>query len=504
MKVDRRTFLATTAGAVAASACKGSSLSQGRTPSSLTGTDAMDAIALAELVRTRQVSPEELLEQAIDRCEALNPTLKAVSQKYYDMARQAIRAGLPEGPLRGVPFLLKDLGATMKGTTAWNGSVLFQGMPPAREDGALVAAYKRSGLVIFGRTNTPELGIDAVTEPKIFGPTRNPWNLKLTPGGSSGGSAAAVAAGIVPVAHANDAGGSLRIPASCCGLFGLKPSRGRTSWAPGPEAAFGLAVEHVVSRSVRDSALMLDLSCGKESGDWYWPPSPEGSFAAAAARLPGPLRVAVLYTGLAGTRLDPSCVTAVEQAAKLCGDLGHHVEEAAPRADSGHTRAEFLKVLSTFLAIILDQAADRRGKPIAESEVSFQTWWIYQRAQSLTARDFGAALRTLQLFSRTMGRFFENYDVLLLATMGGPPVPIGWIGTASAEAQERQWPNTQAFNITGQPAMNVPLYRDKHGVPIGVQFVGRYGEEALLLQLAGQLERAQPWITRPPEKMRRG
>ena len=325
----------------------------------------MDAIALAELVRTKQVRPEDLLEHAISRCEALNPTIKAVSQKYYDMARQAIRAGLPEGPLRGVPFLLKDMGAAMKGTTIWNGSALFQGMPAGKEDSAVVAAYKRSGLIIFGRTNCPELGMNPVTEPKIFGPTRNPWNLELTPGGSSGGSAAAVAAGIVPVAHANDGGGSLRIPASCCGLFGLKPSRGRISWAPGPEAAGGFAVEHVVSKSVRDSALLLDLSSGNQPGDWYWPPHPAGSFAEAAVRPPRPLRIAVLYTGFAGQSLHPSCVNAVKQAATLCSSLDHNVEESAPQADFKYIKAEFLKIMFTNLAFILDRVAVSRGKPIA-------------------------------------------------------------------------------------------------------------------------------------------
>jgi amidase len=476
---------------------------QGQPFSSLGEYDAMDAIALAELVRTKQVNPEDLLEHAIARCEALNPTIKAVSQKYCDMARQTIRAGLPEGPLRGVPFLLKDMGAAMKGTTQWNGSALFQGMPPAKEDSAVVAAYKRSGLVIFGRTNVPELGMDPVTEPKIFGPTRNPWNLELTPGGSSGGSAAAVAAGIVPVAHANDGGGSLRIPASCCGLFGLKPSRGRISWAPDPEATGGLAVGHVVSRSVRDSALLLDLSSGNQPGDWYWPPRPERSFAETAARPPRPLRIAVLCTGLAGQSLDSSCVNAVKQAAALCSELGHHVEEAAPQADFKHIKAEFLKIMSTNLALNLERIARSRGEPIAESEVSLVTWSYYQGGQALSSIGFYSALRTLQLFSRTMGRFFEKYDVLLLATMGGPPVPIGWLDTATREAADRQWPNTLFFNITGQPAMNVPLHRDKRGVPIGVQFAGRYGEDATLLQLAEQLERAQPWITKPPEQMRR-
>lgn len=502
--MNRRTFLATTARAVAATALGGSSLVLGQHPSSLREYDAMDAIALAELVRTKQVSPEELLEDAISRCETLNPTIKAVSQKYYDTARQAIRAGLPDGPLRGVPFLLKDMGATMKGTTQWNGSALFKGMPPAEEDSAVVAAYKRSGLVIFGRTNVPELGMNPVTEPDIFGPTRNPWNLELTPGGSSGGSAAAVAAGIVPVAHANDGGGSLRIPASCCGLFGLKPSRGRISWAPDPEATGGLAVGHVVSKSVRDSALLLDLTSGNHPGDWYWPPHPEGSFAKAAVRSPHPLRIAVLYTGLAGQSLDPSCINAVEQAAALCSDLGHHVEEAAPQADFRHIKAEFLKIMFTNLALNLERIASIRGKPIAESEVSFVIWAYYQRARALSSIEYYSALRTLQLFSRTMGRFFEKYDVLLLATMGGPPVPIGWLDTTTAEAADRQWPNTQAFNITGQPAMNVPLFRDKRGVPIGVQFAGRYSEDAKLLQLAGQLERAQPWITKPPAQMQRG
>jgi len=502
--MNRRTFLSTTAGVVAASALGGSSLVRCQPPSSLTEYDAMDAIALAELVRTKQLSPEELLEYAIDRCEAINPTIKAVSQKYYDMARQAIRDGLPEGPLRGVPFLLKDMGATMKGTTQWNGSALFQGRPPAKEDSALVAAYKRSGLVIFGRTNCPELGIHPVTEPRIFGPTRNPWNLELTPGGSSGGSAAAVAAGIVPVAHANDGGGSLRVPASCCGLFGLKPSRGRISWAPGPEATGGMAVEHVVSKSVRDSALLLDISSGNQPGDWYWLPRPEGSFAAAAVRPPRPLRIAVLYTGLAEQRLAPSCVNAVKKAATLCSDLGHHVEEAAPQADFRHVNAEYIKILYTSIAVVLDRIAFDRGKPIAESEVSFDTWWVYQRVQPLSGKEYHSALQTLQLFSRTMGRFFEKYDVLLTATMGGPPVPIGWIDTATRETVNRQWPNTHDFNITGQPAMNVPLYRDERGVPIGVQFAGRYGEDATLLQLAGQLERAKPWITIPPERMRRG
>lgn len=500
--MNRRTFLATTAGAISVAALSGNSLLQGQPSSSLTEYDAMDAIALAELVRMRQVSPEELLEYAIARCEAVNPIIKAVSQKYYDMARQTIRVGLPEGPLRGVPFLLKDMGATMKGTTQWNGSALFQDMPPAKEDSTVTAAYKRSGLVIFGRTNVPELGMQAVTEPKIFGPTRNPWNLELTPGGSSGGSAAAVAAGIVPVAHANDGGGSLRIPASCCGLFGLKPSRGRISWAPDPEATGGLAVGHVVSKSVRDSALFLDLSSGNHPGDWFWPPRPEQRFAEAAVRPPRPLRIAVLYTGLAGQSLDSSCVKAVKQAAMLCSGLGHHVEEAAPQADFRHIKAEFLKIMFTNLALNLERIAVSRGKPIAESEVSFIIWAYYQRGQALSSMEFYSAMRTLQLFSRTMGRFFEKYDVLLLATMGGPPVPIGWLDTATAETADRQWPNTQAFNITGQPAMNVPLYRDERDVPIGVQFAGRYGEEALLLQLAGQLERAQPWITKPPTQMR--
>jgi len=257
-----------------------------------------------------------------------------------------------------------------------------------------------------------------------------------------------------------------------------------------------------VSKSVRDSALLLDLSSGQQPGDWFWPPHPEGSFAAAAARPPRPLRIAVLYTGLAGTSLDPSCLSAVKQATSLCSGLGHHVEEAAPKADFMHVKAEYLKILFSSLAIVLDGIATRRGKAIEESEVSFDTWWVYQRAQALTSKEYGRALQTLQLFSRTIGHFFEKYNVLLLATMGGPPVPIGWIDTALDEAQERQWPNTQAFNITGQPAMNVPLYRDERGVPIGVQFVGRYGEEAVLLQLAGQLERAQPWITKPPAQMR--
>ena len=500
--MKRRTFLATTAGAVATAALGGGSTLRGLLASSRTEYDAMDAIALAELVRTRQVSPEDLQEHAIARCEAVNPLIKAVSQKYYDMARQTIRAGLPEGPLRGVPFLLKDMGAAMKGTTQWNGSALYQGMPPAKEDSSLVAAYKRSGLVIFGRTNVPELGMDPVTEPNIFGPTRNPWNLELTPGGSSGGSAAAVAAGIVPVAHANDGGGSLRIPASCCGLFGLKPSRGRISWAPDPEATGGLAVAHVVSKSVRDSALLLDLSGGNQPGDWYWPPRPEESFAKAALRPPRPLRIAVLYTGLAGQSLDSSCIDAVKQAATLCSGLGHHVEEAAPQADFRHIKAEYLKIMFTNLAVNLDRVAANRGKPITESDVSSDNWRYYQRGQALSSREYHSALQTLQLFSRTIGHFFEKYDVHLSATMGGPPVPIGWIDTATRETADRQWPNTQVFNITGQPAMNVPLYKDKRGVPIGVQFAGRYGEDATLLQLAGQLERAQPWITKPPEQMR--
>jgi len=456
-----------------------------------------DAIGLAELVARGEVSAGELLDLAAARMAEVNPKINAVVQDLTGRGRAETPAA---GPLAGVPFLLKDLGVALEGTPTTRGSRVFA-KSAAAADSALTALYKSAGLTIMGRTNTPEFGLWPVTESELLGPCRNPWDLSRTSGGSSGGAAAAVAAGIVPAAHASDGGGSIRIPASCCGLFGLKPSRGRVSFAPAGEGWGGASVNHAVTRSVRDSARLLDIACRPQPGDPYFLARPEMPFAEAALREPGRLRIAFTTAALQSSALDSECEAAVIDAARLCENLGHAVEAAKVPGDVAAMREAAGVVIAASVAADLDAEAERRGRAIDEDEVEPLTWANYRRGQKLAAPAYVRAIATIHAYGRAVAQLFETYDVLLLSTLGRPAIPIGWLFEDRERIAERVFsfmPNTQPFNNTGQPAMTVPLAWSHDGLPIGVQFVGRMGEEAKLLQLAAQLEQARPWFDRTP------
>ena len=454
-----------------------------------------DAVGLAELVARREVSADELMDAAAGRMGEVNPQINAVVQ---DLTAQARQAPAGAGPFAGVPFLIKDLGISLAGTVTTRGSRLYAQTRSAA-DSALAGLYRAAGLSIFGKTNTPEFGLWPVTESALLGPCRNPWDLTRTSGGSSGGAAAAVAAGIVAAAHASDGGGSIRIPASCCGLFGLKPSRGRVSFAPAGEGWGGASIQHAVSCSVRDSAALLDVACVPQPGDPYFLPAPEVPFAEQARREPGKLRIAFTTAALQSTGLDPECEAAVLETARLCEGLGHSVEEANLPGDMAAMQAAAGVVIAASVAADLDVEALRRGKPIEDGELESLTFANYRRGQKITAPAYVQAISTIHAYGRAVAQLFETYDVLLLSTLGRPAVPIGWLFEEPSQIGQRVFgfmPNTQPFNNTGQPAMTVPLAWSEGGLPIGMQFVGRTGEEGLLLQLAAQLERARPWFDR--------
>ena len=462
---------------------------------------AQDAVGLAALIAAREVGAAAVLEAALARAETVNPAINAITLLLADQARAAVKAGAPTGPLGGVPFLIKDLGAQVVGTPTSAGSRLFADARAAA-DSTLVSAYRRAGLVIFGKTNTPEFGLEPVTEPEAFGPSRNPWDVSRTPGGSSGGAAAAVAAGIVPAAHASDGGGSIRTPASCCGLFGMKPSRGRVSFAPASEGWGGFSIQHAVTRSVRDSAALLDAACAPQPGDPYAVAAPATPYAADVARDPGPLRIAFMTGGLAIAAIDPECAAAVRGAARLCETLGHVLEEAVLPGDVAAMSAAAHSVISASVAAMLDAEASRRGRPIEAGEIDDVSMAMYRRGQDVSGSRYVQALQTAHAFGRVVAGFFERYDVLLLSTLGSPPIAVGALRGEPLDMRgyaERLFafmPNTQAFNVTGQPAMSVPLATSRAGLPMGLQFVGRTGDEATLFRLAGQLERAAPWAGR--------
>jgi Asp-tRNA(Asn)/Glu-tRNA(Gln) amidotransferase A subunit family amidase len=461
---------------------------------------AQDAVGLASLVAGGQIGPAEALEAALARAAKVNPKINAITHDLASRARREVAERAPTGPLASVPFLLKDLGLKLAGTATTDSCRLYA-QDIAETDSPLTTLYKDAGLVIFGKTNTPELGLEPVTEPAMFGPTRNPWDLSRTAGGSSGGAAAAVAAGILPAAHASDGGGSIRIPASCCGLFGLKPSRGRVSYAPKDEGWGGFSCGHVVSRSVRDSAILLDVAGQPQSGDPYWIAPPAEPFLAAAGRDPAPLRIAFTTAAFSSAGLDPECAQAVRDAAKLCESLGHRVEEADPPIDRASLAAAGV-VISASVAADLDTVAAKRGRAIAEDEIEPITWASYQRGRAISGAAYLQALRTAHALGRTVAGFFQGYDILICSTLGSPAIPVGHLrgDPPDMEGYTRRlfdfMPNTQPFNVTGQPAASVPLGTSAGGLPIGVQFVASQGEDGLLFSLAGQLERAAPWAGR--------
>src|SRR5262245_20367026 len=467
--------------------------------------DRFDGLGLAELVRRRQVSPSELLEHAITRLEAVNPALNTVVAKLYDRARAAIADGLPDGPFTGVPYLLKDLGAHYAGAVTSFGSALFKDFV-VDHDSEITARLRRAGLVIFGKTNTPEMGLAASTEPRLFGPTRNPWSLAHSSGGSSGGSAAAVAAGVVPMAHATDGGGSIRIPASACGLFGLKPTRARNPMGPDAgEGWGGASVGHAVTRSVRDSAALLDATSGPDLGDPYWAPPPARPFLEEVGRDPGHLRIAITTTPWNGQPVDPECAEAARAAGRLCEKLGHSVEEASPVVDAQALGAATLVIIGANLRVALEARAKALGRELAEKDVERVTWIRALDGHTARAADYARSIGVVHRTGRQVAPFFRRFDVLLSPTMCRPPHPLGVIDmmTDDLDRYGQAVLGTIAFtslwNACGKPAMSVPLAWSHAGLPLGVQFIGGFGDEATLLRLGAQLEAAQPWADRRPQ-----
>jgi amidase len=466
--------------------------------------EAQDAVGLAAWVRAGEVSPQELLEAAVARVEARNPALNAVVIRAFEEGRKAIEAGLPDGPLRGVPWLLKDLHAAWKGVRLTNGSRFFADNV-SDYDSELVSRYQRAGLVLFGRTASPELGGTSTTESVLHGETRNPWKPTHSAGGSSGGAAAAVAAGIVPAAHATDGGGSIRIPASCCGLFGMKPTRARVPSGPKVgEGWSGMSVQHAVSRSVRDSAALLDAAHGPASGDPYFAPAPARPFLAEVGADPGRLRIAFQTRAFNGAEVDRECIAAARDAAELCRTLGHDVEEAELAVD----RDLLARCVGTIIgasqrATLVERAAEL-GREVTADDVEPLTWLIAEQGRQAGAADYVAALRGMHRIGREVARFLERYDVLITPTMATPPLPLGRLALTRSDFPglvtdlARTIGFTQLFNASGHPAMSVPLCWSSDGLPIGVQFAGRFGDEATLFRLAAQLESARPWSARRP------
>lgn len=490
--------------------------------------EAYDGLGLAELVRRKEVAPAELVEAAIERIERRNPRLNAVIHTLYEEARARATGPLPAGPFAGVPFLLKDLAAGYAGAPLRSGSRFLAGWRPDHH-AELVRRFLAAGVIVLGKTNTPELGLLPITEPRLFGPTRNPWDPERSPGGSSGGSAAAVAARMVPLASGGDGGGSIRIPASCCGVFGLKPSRGRTP--SGPDAAErwqGLVVEHVLTRSVRDSAAMLDATAGPDPGAWHQAPPPARPFLAEVGAPPGRLRIAwSAEPPLPAPAVDPDCRAALEDALRLLGDLGHEGVEARPALDGRALARAFLTLLAGEAWAEIRDAEAKVGRHARSGDFEPGTWALGLLGGTFSAGEYAAAARVLKLAGRHVAAFMAEHrvDALLSPTLARLPILLGTLLPRGAEAAAQRVlgrlglggllralgaldraaartfayiPYTPLSNATGQPSMSVPLYWSQAGLPVGVMFTGRYGDEAVLLRLAAQLEAARPWKDRVP------
>lgn len=466
-----------------------------------------DGLGLAALVRRKEVSAAELLQTALTALERTNPKLNAVIDVLESEARAALKQGLPEGPFTGVPFLIKDILLHAANVPCAMGSRLFRELGTKLPyDTTLMARYRRAGVVLLGRTNTPEMGLNLSTEPLAWGPTRNPWHPEFSVGGSSGGSAAAVRAGLVPMAHGSDGAGSIRVPASMCGVFGMKPTRGRTPAGPDVgEWLNGFGAEHVLTRTVRDSAAMLDATLGADIGDPYVIPPPARPYQEEVLREPGRLRIAVCRKAPAGTPVSPECVAALEDAARLCATLGHELIEASPQYDVEALTVADLALGSSGFAAWVDGIAAMMGRTLDGRTFEATTWAAVLHGRGVKGTEVQSALAVLNQISRTVGRFFVDYDVMLTPTLAVPPFRLGELN-ANTPMSLPEWvrtldtlnPFTFLFNATGQPAMSVPLYWSAEGLPIGVQFAGRWGNEATLFRLAAQLEQARPWAQRWP------
>ena len=487
--------------------------------------DNHDGLGLAALVRKKEVKPSELVEEAISRIEKLNPQLNAVIHRMYDLAQKAAEGNLPDGPFSGVPFLLKDLMADYAGVPTRKGSRFHNDFVPDH-DSEMVRRFKAAGVIILGKTNTPEYGLLPVTEPELFGPSNNPWDLTRTTGGSSGGSATAVAARMVPLAHGSDGGGSIRIPASCCGVFGLKPTRGRNPLGPDlGEAWQGLACDHVLTRSVRDSAAMLDATAGPDVGAPYYAPPPPRPFLEEVGTDPGKLRIAFTSKPFLPGVVHKDCVKGLQATVKLCQNLGHEMMEAVPQIDGEAFARAFLTMVCGETRAEIEEAEALLGRKATSKDFEPGTWATGLLGKQITAAEFSRAIRLLQRSARQIGQFFEDYDVLMTPTLATPPLVTGALVPQGAEAFAMKllcslnaggllqrlggvdasvekifgfMPYTPLFNATGQPAMSVPLYWNDEGLPIGIHFVSRYSDEATLFRLAGQLEQAKPWFDHTP------
>lgn len=463
-----------------------------------------DGLGLAGLVKNGQVSADEVLDAAIERVAARNPSVNAVVAELYDHARDAIADGLPDGPFKGVPFLLKDLGSSLAGTRTTRGSRFFADLPPPTVDSVHVGRLKQAGLVIYGKSNTCELGLSLTCEPQYHGPSRNPWDLERTPAGSSGGASAAVGARMLPLAHASDGFGSIRAPAAACGLIGLRPTRGRNTMAPYlGESMAGLAIEHAVTLSVRDSAALLDATAGPGPGDPYIAPPPARTFLDEVGADPGRLTIAFTTKAPNGAEVAADSLRVLREAAALCSDLGHDVEEHDPAID-GEAVVPTFRTISAVNTLVGLQGHPSGREPGA-GEVETIVRKTAEIAKGIDGADIMRATQTAHRMGRQMAAFHEDHDILLTPGLGTLPPKLGWLDMMMEDVDE-YWrrvfafsPFTVWFNLTGQPAMMIPLGETDSGFPVAVQAVARYGDEATLFRLAAQLETARPWFDRRPD-----
>ncbi|HEY4306355.1 MAG TPA: amidase [Gemmatimonadaceae bacterium] len=463
-----------------------------------------DATGLAQLVRTKQVTAEELLDAAIERVDARNPAVNAVISRRDDAARESIRAGLPEGPFTGVPFLLKDLNGWLAGDRVTRGSQFFADTPAAAMDSVHVGRLKAAGLVMFGRTNTCEAGLSLTCEPKLYGATRSPWNTDRISGGSSGGSAAAVGARMLPMAHASDGFGSIRAPAACCGLVGLKPTRGRNTMAPYTgEGLAGCSTEHAVTLTMRDTAALLDATRGIAPGDPYTAPVPERSFMSEIGAAPRRLRIAFTTKTPNDVPVADEYLRALDDTVQLCESLGHDIRQADPMIDAEQMVPAFLTIIAVNTVVNLSSHPAKKRAPEA-SEVEKVTYATAKMGERIASGDYVRATQTMHRLGRQMAAFHRDWDVLLTPALGTLPPSPGWIDMMMDDVDE-YWRRVFAFspftvlaNLSGQPALTLPLGEMRDGFPASVQLVAPFGDERTLIRLGAQLEEARPWFNRFP------
>lgn len=467
----------------------------------------LDATAQAELVASGKVTPLEMVNAAIERVERYDGALNALTYRWFEAARELASSNtLPDGPFRGVPYLLKDLYAAEAGKPLSNGSKAYKAADyVSSEDTTLVSRYKAAGLISIGRSNSPEFGSVPVTEPEAWGPTRNPWDLSRTPGGSSGGSASAVAAGIVPIAHASDGGGSIRIPAACCGLVGLKVSQGRISMGPSRDES-NLGVEHCVSRSVRDSARLLDATHGPGIGDVIIAPTPRRPFIDEVGADPGRLRIGFLDFNPRGGDVHADCVDGVHKTAKLLESLGHHVEPGFPDIFSDNEIGRAFSMLwSTNMGTAIRRFSQALGREMTPNDIEAMNWAQAEFAKGVNGVDFSLAQASSIQFRRAIQSWWtKGWDLLLTPTLSAPPLPVGSMPNNPERPMTPlmtagSWVAfTSQFNISGQPAISLPLHRTAEGLPVGMQLAAAYGREDVLIRVASQLEQAAPWAHLTP------